>query len=340
MHRSAAQRLFASTTLLLAALFFAPHGGAQAGSNAAAQALFDQGKALMAAGKAREACPKFEESQRLDPGSGTLINLALCYEKTGRTASAWSAYRDAEAAARLAGNAARERGAHERAQALAPKVSKLTLEVPVDSRVTGLVVTRDGVEVGPAQWGMPIPTDEGAHEFSAKAPDHEEWHTTVNLAAQGATATVTVPKLVESAKPVAALGAAATAAPATTTPAAAPPTPTAEASKSGGLGKQRVVALVVGGVGVAGLAVGSIFGLKAMSKKNEADKTCNGTACTSDEGVIAGNDAHSAGNVSTIGMIVGAVGIAGGAVLWFTAPSGSATMVGLGPSGVTLRRAF
>jgi serine/threonine-protein kinase len=331
MPQSAARRTFAST-LLFAALLGAAPAHAQAGSNAAAQALFDQGKALMAAGKTREACPKFEESQKLDPGSGTLINLALCYEKTGRTASAWSAYRDAATAARLSGNADRERGAKERAAALAPKVSKLTVEVPNDARVSGLVVTRDGVEVGPAQWGMQIPTDEGQHELSAKAPGYDEWRTTVTVAAQGATASVSVPKLVAAPKPE------------TVPPPVAPEQKPASAeptapAKSSGLGGQRIAAIAVGGVGVAGLAVGTVFGLKAMSNKKEADKTCDGTACTSEGGVSAGNDAHKAGNVSTVAMIVGAAGLVGGVALWFTAPKGSA-QVGLGPSGIVLRRAF
>jgi serine/threonine-protein kinase len=332
MLRTAARRTFASALLFTALLGTAP-AGAEGGSSAAAQALFDQGKALMSAGKAREACPKFEESQKLDPGSGTLINLALCYEKTGRTASAWSAYQDAATAARLSGNSEREHGARSRAAALAPKVSKLTVEVPADVRVTGLVVMRDDVEVGPAQWGTPIPTDEGDHELSAKAPGYEAWHTTVSVGARGASASVTVPKLVAEPKPET---------PPPVVPVEAPPpTPVepAPAPKSGGLGGQRIGALVLGGVGVAGVAVGSVFGFKAMSNKKEADKTCDGTACTTDAGVTAGNDAHQAGTISTVAMIVGAAGLAGGAVLWFTAPKGSA-QVGLAPNGVVLRRVF
>src|SRR5689334_17798166 len=129
-------------------MFGAAPGRAQSGSNAAAQALFDQGKALMTAGKTSEACPKFEESYKLDPGSGTLINLAACYERAGRLASAWGTYQEAAAFATRDGNEARSRGARDLAAALAPKLSRLTLEIPPDSRVSGLVVTRDGVDVG------------------------------------------------------------------------------------------------------------------------------------------------------------------------------------------------
>jgi serine/threonine-protein kinase len=335
-----------AATLVLALTLGTSVAGAQTAANsAAAQALFDRGKALMNAGRAAEACPQFEESQRLDPGSGTLINLALCYEQTGRTASAWTTYREAAAAAQTAGNVEREKGARQRAAALAPRVSKLVIDVPSESRLPGLVVTRDGVEVGTAQWGVPIPTDKGSHEFLARAPGHVDWHTTVELADGGATQTIEVPKLVEAAAPGPE--------PVTPVPVATPVVAPAAASvqepranespatsSSSGLGGQRTAALVVGGVGVAGLAVGTVFGVIAIWDKHIADQACDGTACTSSGGVTAGKDAQSAANVSTVAMIVGAVGVAGGTILWLTAPHRTPAAVGIGPSGIAVRGSF
>src|SRR5882724_1612678 len=121
---------------------------AQSGDSAVAQALFDRAKQLIAKGHAAEACPKLEESQRLEPRSGTLINLASCYEQTGRLASAWSKYVEATTSAKESGNSGREAVARQHAAALAPRLSKLTITVaPTLKNLSGFEVTRDGVVV-------------------------------------------------------------------------------------------------------------------------------------------------------------------------------------------------
>jgi hypothetical protein len=95
-------------------------------------------------------------------------------------------------------------------------------------------------------------------------------------------------------------------------------TPAAPAASK--LGSQRTFALVAGGIGVVAVGVGTVFGLKSRSRHDDAAKYCTGGSCTDTRGVTAGNDAHAAGNVSTIVMIVGAAGLAGGVVLWLSAP--------------------
>jgi tetratricopeptide (TPR) repeat protein len=294
---------------------------AQSGNGAVAQALFDQAKQLLADGHVLEACPKLEESQRLEPRSGTLINLAYCYEQSGRLASAWSKYLEAAAAAKATGNQEREAVARERATALAPRCSKLTIAVaPALTSVPGLEIKRDGVLVGEPAWGLSLPSDAGDHEVTANAPGRVPFKTKVRVVGEGVTTTVSVPVLAPE-------------------PSAAPGPST---STNHGLGTQRTVALVAGGVGVIGFGLGAAFGLVSKSKHDQAARECDGAACPDESALAAANAAQSYGNLSTAMMIVGGVGLAKGVMLWLTAPNAKAppAQVGLGLGTLHVKGTF
>src|SRR5688500_12989999 len=94
-----------------------------------AQSLFDEGRNLLAAGKIKEACVKFAESQRLDPGGGTLLNLALCHEREGKIATASAELEAATAQAIKDGRKDREGIARDHFAALQPRLPKLVVEV-------------------------------------------------------------------------------------------------------------------------------------------------------------------------------------------------------------------
>ncbi len=127
----------------------------------------------------------------------------------------------------------------------------------------------------------------------------------------------------------------------------APPAPTSAASSpelpataSGhGLGTQKILALVAGGLGIVGLGVGSAFGVMAVSQKSDAQNACPGTQCPTQDGVNKWSNAGTTGDISTIGLILGGVAIAGAAVLWFTSPSssGATTQVGFGPGTLQVK---
>lgn len=329
--RSSALRRRIRVAALLCALPLASaaeRAEAQTTDATAAQALFDQARGLFAQGRYDEACPKFEESQRLDPGSGTLINLARCYEQLGRHASAWNKYLEAAAAASATGNTRREKEARERAETLRPSLSTLTVDVSAEGKqVPGLEVRRDGSSVGAPQWGVPIPADVGEHTIVATAPGHEEWRRVVRVEGPAKSVSVAVPALTPS-----------TAAPA----AAVEVVPEPELAPRRGLGTQRVLALIAGGVGVVGIGAGTVFGLKSKAKHDDAEQYCDGADCSDPRGVSAGEDAYAAGTLSTVFMVVGGVALAGGAVLWFTAPKRheDAVAVGIGPGSIQVRGAF
>jgi len=133
-----------------------------------AQSLFDEGRRLMDAGRYEEACPRFADSERLDPGGGTVLNLALCYEKQGALALASSTYAEALSFAIAEHRHEREEFARERVAALAPRLPHLTLRI--GETPEGLVVQMDGNPVPAAAWGISTPVDPGRHVVDARAP--------------------------------------------------------------------------------------------------------------------------------------------------------------------------
>jgi hypothetical protein len=290
---------------------------APSADSASAQVLFDEGKKLMADGKFAEACPKLEESQRLDPTSGTLINLADCYEQQGLTATAWAAFLDAATAANRAGNPKREKEARDRAAALAPRLSKIVITVTGGDKIERIEVKRDSTTIGKAQWGVGMPADQGLHTVTVTAPGRKTWAKDVIVKGAGDTVTVQVPELE--------LG------DSTTIP----------ESSGGGLSGQKVGALAAGGVGLVGVVVGSIFGLKAISKNNDSATYCD-PLCHDQAGLDVKADAMHASNISTVAFVVGVAGLGGAALLWFTdRPEQSTTpQVGLGPLGIVVKGAW
>jgi hypothetical protein len=293
---------------------------AQSADNAAAaRALFSEARALVAAGKHADACPKFEESLRLNRGIGTQFNLADCLEQTGRTASAWGHFLEVAASARAAGQGERETVARDRAAALEPKLARLVIQV--EAPLPGLDVRRDGVVIGSASYRTPTPVDPGRHVVEATAPGRQRWSSEVVVPTGPGVVTVRVPELApEGAATSAVPKAAATG----VAPAGAARSPTTDdASSSSG---QRTLALAAGGVGVVGVAVGTVFFLKYRSENAKAEDICptSSSPCPSGSaakhaGLVA--DARSARTLTYVGWGVGAAGLAGAAVLWLTAPS-------------------
>lgn len=316
--------------LALATPFVGSNALAQTSNDkAAAEALFVEGRRLMEAGRYLDACPKFEASQRLDPGVGTMLNLAECYEKSGRTASAWAEFREVISAARAAESKEREALARERASALESKLTRLTIALsPEATGIPGIEVRRDGAVVDSAELGTSIPMDPGKHVIEANAPGKQKWYKTVELSDANKDAQVLVPGLNAVGN---SLGA--------SEPSGVAPV---DASSSSGSG-QRTAAIVAGAVGVVGVAVGTVYGLQASSKWDDAKGGCTHYPYNCSEAAFDSRDkAKSFATLSTVGFAVGVVGIATGAVLWFTAGRSSEKQasVGVGLGSVVVRGRF
>ncbi|MBV9949966.1 MAG: hypothetical protein JOZ69_24195 [Myxococcales bacterium] len=316
---------------------------------ARADALFNAAKALTDAGQFADACAKFAESKRLAPGLGVTLYLADCYEHIGRTASAWSEFRSAEGLARDRSDK-RADVARARAQNLEPRLTRLTITLSPYIARTGLQLLRDGVAVADEELGLPVPVDPGDHTVVASAPGHQPRTFNVHTGPESATVQVdsldepaartpaagpsqVLPGALPSSTPASAsFGTQATSTPATTPDSlAATASPDAGGSPPGG--SRRWIGLGVGGLGVAGVAVGSVFGYVAMSKRDQSNNgACDARDMCSRAGLGLRQDAESAATISTVAFIAGGVALAAGAVLYLTAPRSSSVTVAIAPT--------
>lgn len=283
--------------LVVGALLFAPGAAlaepaANAADPAAAQSLFYDARSLMRAGRYGEACPKLEESLRLDPGVGTQFNLADCNEQIGKITTAWAGFLDVAAQSRRANQHDREKLARKRAAALEPRLPRLVIDVNGDS--AGLEVQRDGGLVGGAAWGAAIPVDPGTHRISASAPGRPPWETTVQTP-EGATVRVSVPRDLA--------------------PVLGPPSVARRGSA------QRTIGWLSAGLGVAAVGVGLGFGLASLAHGSDSRTHCTGDACDA-TGLALREDAIRSGSIATIATLAGGAALAGGLILVITAPPG------------------
>ena len=280
----------------------APDAHAQAPSASEqmlAQSLFEEGRQLMDRGKYAEACPKLAESQRLDPGGGTLLNLAICHEKEGRFGSAYLEMKSALSQAVKDGRKDREKIANEHIALLASRVPRLAVHVVRED--PGLEVKVDGTVLRKPAWDLLTVVDPGPHVIDASAPGKAPFRETITLA-EGEQRTVQVPALdVGDGRalppPIAGTSPAVGAAPAST---AAPP-PETETNPL------WVASVATGVTGfVVGLPAGYVWGMMAVMSRTCTPLT-DTIFCASD-GVR--NTWLAVAAVSLTVGVVGTIGIA------------------------------
>lgn len=295
---------------------------------AAAEGLFQQATELMDQHRYAEACEKFAASQELDAGLGTMLYLADCYDQAGRSASAWALFHEAADTARRTNQPDRERIAHERAANLEDHLSKLELKVPAARRVPGLELRINDSAVPSASWNAPLPVDPGVTRIEARAPGKKPWQVQIKVAEGPATQSVEVPPLAD-----------------------APPDPTLNKTGAGSLGAappngsaQRTIGYVMGAAGIVAVAAGGFFGYRAYSLNKQSKGDCRAddpNACTP-SGVAERESAKTAGALSTIATLSGALMIGSGITLVATAPTrvvprGDARQSELAQFNLTLR---
>jgi tetratricopeptide (TPR) repeat protein len=286
--------------------------------NAEAELLFRDGDKLMAAGDYAKACDAFEASNRIEARAGTLIRLGDCREKNNQLASAWSAYSDA--LSRVKDPKKREIAAA-RVAALEPRLSQLTISVPDESRVAGLVITRNGTAVDAALWNRGAPVDGGEYVIAGRAPGHEEWSTKVTVPSEAGKVSVEVPRFKELAK---------LAPPPIDDRAMFTEEPVDSPSMMTG---RRKIALGVAGAGIVFLTAGAVTGASAKGLESDAETLCEQIICTDHaEANDTMDKARSRARLANLSYGVAGLCGAAAAVLWFTGGPSRADAVAVVPA--------
>jgi hypothetical protein len=268
---------------------------------ATAEALFREGRELLGQGKVAEACLKFAESQRQDPSPGTLLNLAACHARQGKTASAWAEFLAAKRAAQTAGRSELAEEAQRQADQVAPQRSFLTL-VP-EEPAPGLKLTRNGEPLDQGSFGSKLPVDPGRYTIAASAPGRRDWSGEVTVEAGGDAKELRVPKL--------------ELAPTSSVTTAKEPRFTASPPSK--------LPYVVGGIGLGVTAVGLVFGGLAKGKYDSATDACPTRHGCAQAALDDRNTAETFANVANVGVGVGLAAVATGVVLLLTRGSSEPT---------------
>jgi tetratricopeptide (TPR) repeat protein len=298
------------TVSLLVGLTFAntpaaadPPPSAPAGPEALAEARFREGSIAFDAGRTDEACVAFAESLRLYPNLSTLLNLALCYETQGKTASAWRGFTQGAAWASAPTLHDRRDFAERHALKLQRSLARVEIRSPEGA---SLALTIDGEPVATSHPESPVFLDPGEHVLEASAPGHVPYVTKVVVPTGSTDAiVVAIPLLRADAVPASATG--------------------APRSPSPGHTAQRVVGVTIGAIGLLAAGLGAYLAADALSK-------------TTGLANCAGGCDPSAARASEVGSAMAfGVGLAGvGAGAWLlsgsrTAPTPATTRLGVTP---------
>jgi hypothetical protein len=261
--------------------------GAPNSRGAQADALVQQAHTLLDTGRLEAACAKFEAAEALVVGAHTLLQLADCYQRAGRSASAWHTFLEAEALAQDKKDRELAQRAAERAAALEPKLNRIVFLVPTTSRVPGLTVRLGANTVPASVWGTEIPIDPGMQRVSATAKGYRAWTAEIDATTgEGRRFPIDVPTL-------------------------------APEQVRGDRGRAyRTAGVVTGSVGLAGIGAGAVF--SALSHSADASSGCAKGAAQCTPGT-ANKSVYS--EAATVSFAVGSALLATGVTLFVLAPS-------------------
>ena len=277
-----------------------------------AQEQFEQGRALLKANKPADAIPKFLASIAAEPTLAALLNLADCYERVGKLASARARFQQAQELAKDKDPVRAGRGTQARRAPRPQGVDGHALAAAQGRRRARLGRRRRGALEG---VGCPAPLRCG------HARDHHPGCARQATHRQGRRPRVggapDVPIEVD-AEPAAA------AAPVVVLP---PPPPVDRAPEKAPDGTMRTAGIVVGVTGLVAIGVGAVTGFVALAASSDLKDACSRPILSVLRVAAASSDlddkARTFGTVSTITFISGAALLAVGTILFVASPSTS-----------------
>ena len=185
--------------MLATAILGEAQAQAQNQQKALAERLYGEGRTFIEASRWAEACEKLQESEDINRSAGTELNLGLCLEKLGKTASSWVTYKDAGTSFHARGDKDREDYAKKSAARLEPTLSTLRI-LSTDAR-PGLQITLDGVAIGRGSLNSSdLPLNPGEHTVEAKLTGAVPYKTNVTLGPNADKKTITIPELASRAE--------------------------------------------------------------------------------------------------------------------------------------------
>jgi hypothetical protein len=286
--------------VVLSVLAFAMPAAAQQRDPVKADTLFREGQRLLAAGDVTAACPMLADSYALDPALGTLLNLAFCHDKQGRTFTALGEFKRAAAEATRTEQKERASFARTRIREIEAKLPRARIEIASGARVTSLKIDGAAVE-GPIEDTLTVPA--GTHTLDIETSTGERFTQSTTFPADPSGVTlVRFGSKPREDRPQ-------------------PVQPVAPVEEDSG---RRTLGWGLAGAGVIALGAGGYFGIATFSKKSDADAACGGDGCTA-QGKHDGDLAHTYATASTVLIGAGIVAVAAGLYLVLTAPSARTT---------------
>ncbi len=266
-----------------------------------ADVLFHSGERKFDSGDFQGACMDFSESLKLGPKLGTLLNLALCHETTGRIVTAWHEFQHAAAWAAQNKQPDRQDFAREHIRALEVRLPRVLLQLPADRAISGIDL--DGEPVPEQQWYLPLYLDPGEHMLGVSAPGKRRSSVAFRVILAPTDQIVVVPSLTD-AEP---------------DPDQPPPDKT-----------KPVLALASLGIGALGIVTGATFGVLAITR-DDGDPAIKDDATIATIAFVSGVAFAAAGGVLLWTSHTKGGGLAPAKVRAFLAPR---------PNGVTLGGSF